>query len=147
MLDALKNAPEQTVWMRAAYGKSVGARLTSVGFAVALAVTLWLIFVWHAPWYVTGTGLLASAAVWWVSDQFAVASITLSKQQDRRYLLQSLRAAETVNELNLAGLFAYLPGTMVSEAGFSEERCQQIMREERDRLTDALYCDPDLYLE
>ena len=60
-------------------------------------------------WWVTmifGAMALAALGAW---DRATVQSILLAKEQDRRYFLTCLRSARSVEELNRAGLFAYLP--------------------------------------
>lgn len=70
----------------------------------------------------------------------------ICKEQDRRYAMFSLRAANSVAELNEAGLFAYIPNTQYGEPGFDEKKAHGLMQKEVERLTDALYTDPELWL-
>jgi hypothetical protein len=51
-------------------------------------------------------GALIILGVW---DHANVRSITLAKEQDRRYFLASIRNSSSIEELQSAGLFAYLP--------------------------------------
>lgn len=48
-----------------------------------------------------------SISILLLSEKFHVKSINLAKEQNRRFFLQCLREAESIDELNQSGLFAY----------------------------------------
>ena len=60
-------------------------------------------------WWITSVVGLLALAILGAWDRATVQSIVAAKDQDRRYFLSCLRQAQSIEELNRAGLFAYLP--------------------------------------
>jgi len=60
-------------------------------------------------WWVTGALAIMAMAALGAWDRATVQSIFIAKEQDRRYFLSCVREAQCIDELNRAGLFAYLP--------------------------------------
>lgn len=91
-------------------GRDVSARFKALGIALLfglLVLSATASGVAGLSWWITGVlGLMALAALgaW---DRATVLSILAAK--DRRYFLSCLRKAQSIDELNRAGLFAYLP--------------------------------------
>lgn len=92
--------------------RDVNARFKALGIALffgLLVLSATASGVTGLSWWITGVlGLMALAALgaW---DRATVQSILAAKEQDRRYFLSCLRKAQSIDELNRAGLFAYLP--------------------------------------
>lgn len=60
-------------------------------------------------WWITAVLVLLAFAALGAWDRATVRSALAPKEQDRRYFLSCLRKAQTIDELNRAGLFAHLP--------------------------------------
>jgi hypothetical protein len=144
VLKALRDSPEQLELQRAAtkriyvgHGLFFLAAGSVAGGIAAAVLASW----WAAAGFIVGAfGLLLAA------EQASVAAIKLGKEQEQRYLWDSIRKAATVQEINRAGIFAFAPGTTWTRHS-SEDAILLAMRAERERLTDALYFDPDDYLK
>jgi hypothetical protein len=79
--------------------------------------------------------------------KYTLKGLMTSKEQDRRYLMASIREARTASEVAASGLFAYLPGTIWKEGQKGDNvRAHTEMRAAREQLADALYHDPDDHL-
>ena len=142
----LRDSPSQTEMMRKAYRHGRAASAWAVlafviaGTAVACALAPGIGWFWAVITFVIaiviyirgGQRRLFEAALVW-------------KEQEQRHLWESIRAARTVQELSHAGLFAFLSGASFGP-GYDEATAVVAMRRERDRLTDALYYDPDWWL-
>lgn len=92
--------------------RDVNARLKALGVALLFGVLV-LAATTSAlsglSWWITtlwGLAALAALGAW---DRATLRSILAAKEQDRRYFLSCLRQAQSIDELNRAGLFAYLP--------------------------------------
>lgn len=93
-------------------GRGVNTRFKALGIALifgllvlcATATALTNL----SGWITVALGIMALVAVgaW---DRATVQSILAAKEQDRRYFLSCLRNAQSIDELERAGLFAYLP--------------------------------------
>jgi hypothetical protein len=100
------------------------------------------------PWYLSALGI---AAAYWAYKKKGVSPILDAantwKEQEQLNLWLAVRAATTIQELNIAGLFAYLPDTEhVPGKKLDEEKAVKAFRAERERLADALYRDPTWFL-
>jgi hypothetical protein len=105
-------------------------------------------FITGIAWYWSGFGL---AIAYWIYSKRSrspiLDAVRVWKEQEQRNLWLAIRAAATVHELQIAGLFAYLPDAENSPGKhFDEKKAANALRAERDRLTDALYRDPDLWI-
>jgi uncharacterized membrane protein YqjE len=96
-------------------------------------------------WYHYASVVLLLLGLFGWTEQTSYRAIETAKEQDRRYFLASLREAQTVGELNEAGLFAYTG--FEPSSNFDVDEWKAVMRKECERFSDALYCDPDELLE
>lgn len=147
VLDVLQKSDEQEALVKTTYWKLLASWVSGLVFAIALlalAIGNWgdvdIGWGWQA-----GLGIMLFIAYICTSG-FLTDALLLAKEQDRRYALTSLRKASTVYELNQAGLFTYLPNTSHSEPGFDDRIAMRVIRDEVERLTDALYNDPECWL-
>lgn len=145
VLREFRDSPAQRELMRKAarHGMAVDA-WTVIAFVVAGVAVVGAL----APgirWYWSVATFFAAVLVYARSQLRGVEAAKAWKEQDRRYLMQSIGAAHTVQELSHAGLFAYLPGSEFG-GGNDEDTASAALRRERERLTDALYHDPDHWL-
>jgi hypothetical protein len=144
VLDELRNSSEQIDLQRRGHRKLWLAKGISALLALVLASAVGLAIAHN--WFGLGVALLVSLALFFAGERGTVSAIRLFKEQEQRYLWASIRQAGSVSEINQAGIFAYLHGTTFGAPGFSEEGSRAAIRAERERLTDALYADPDDYL-
>ena len=105
-LEALRSTPEQVALQRQA-GRSLVKAIGCCAIAGALiAGALLCAFANQvaaaAVILVAGVGLILLA-----DSKFLLKALLLSKEQDRKYFLSSIRAAKACNELDWAGLFTY----------------------------------------
>jgi hypothetical protein len=143
-VDRNRELPEQRALQRQAYYLSWASRLACLAAGALGAIAAGALLTDAGS---TGAaalfGALAVAALV-VSEMAQVRSTNVSKEQEQRNLWTSIRQARTVGELNTAGLFAYLPGTMrVPGQPFNERVSTLATKAEAERLADALYRDPD----
>ncbi|MCC5612496.1 hypothetical protein LC612_38840 [Nostoc sp. CHAB 5834] len=110
-LDAIRSSYAQTELLSKARWKLLlGIFLCLAAAVVAVPGVLELLAgrgATAATWVLPAGGLLLSAHFLLI-----LPAIELFKQQDRRYFLESIRAARSCNELDWAGLFAYNGATM-----------------------------------
>lgn len=146
-LNKLKESTEQVTLRSKAYGKLLQAFLVAMLFTVAVAAALVIGFSDNA-WYAKAAPLIVAAALLYWMDKLALAAIRISVDQDRRYIMQSLRDANSTVEMVEAGLYNHMKGVM-HEPGlpYDEKRARRLMFAERERIADALYFDPDNYLD
>lgn len=145
-LQRLRNSPEQGLIMNRAWHRSLMARAVAILFGVAAVLTLWLFVDDGIRWWLRAGSLISAIALLITSDQFNVQAAVLYKEQDRKFLLGAFGVAESLTELSQAGLFAGLPAAYAPGNRYDEKAATEEILRERDRLTDALYRDPDLYL-
>ena len=147
VLEKLKTNAEQTDLQKRARKHIHLAYLTGLGLALSAAVTLAMFFIGSVAWYFWVVATVVNWYFYIKTDMSILAAALLYKEQDRKYGFASIRQAETVVELLEAGIFAYIPGTAY-EVGqeFNDTQARRWMKAERDRLTDALYRDPNGYL-
>jgi hypothetical protein len=144
VLNELRNSPEQMGLHRRGHCKLWLAK--GMAMLLALVIAAAVGFAVAHSWVALGISLVAALGLFIVGEWATVSGIQMFKEQEQRYLWASVRRARTVVEANFAGIFAYLHGTTFGAPGFNEEDSRAAMRAERERLTDALYADPDDYL-
>lgn len=139
-LKRLRESPEQLRLQNRTWRQSALSRFA----AVLLSALVFLALVLHGPewrWYHYASVVVLLLSVFGWTEHTFYRAIETAKEQDRRYFLACLREAQTVSELNKAGFFAYTgfePGN-----NFDIHEWKTMMREECERLSDALYRDPD----
>lgn len=115
--------------------------------ALALVTIIGFVLSWDdLAW---GWGLVFLLVSWFAfsyARRKVYEAIELAQAQDRKYALDSMRKAQSIFELNLAGLFMHMPGTHYKDPGFEGKVAMRTIRVEVERLTDALYNDPDDWL-
>lgn len=145
-LEALKISPEQVRLQRVAARHATWSRVWGVAFALVLALLAGVALAgggWMWCTFLAAVGLGTLVA----NERSLVKALMAAKDQDRRYLMQSIRTANTVSEMLNAGICAYIPGVLYEGPSYDERYAKQQMAAERERLTDALYLDPDDYLD
>lgn len=145
-LNELKNTPEQLRLQRTAAGYATKSRIWGVAFAVMLALLAGLA-VSGAGWVWCLFAAAIAIGTLVASERSLVRALMAAKDQDRRYLMQSFRAANTVTELLNAGICAYIPGVLHTGPNYDEQVAKAAMADECERLTDALYRDPEGHLD
>ena len=145
-LKALRESPEQVQLQSVATRHGTWSRVWAAVFTASLAAMVGMGIVGGTgavAWLVAAAALVGSLIA---SERSLVRALVAAKEQDRRYALESLRAATTVRELLNAGLWTYLPGV-----GFAlyhdDKRAKSQVFKDRERLADALYLDPDGLLD
>jgi hypothetical protein len=146
-LHRLKESTEQVALRRKAQWKLLQALAVAALFTMALVATV-LCYFTSPPWYVSSGFVLLTFALFSWTQALAVKAIDISVDQDRRYVMQSLRDAGTTTELIEAGLYNHMKGVMF-ESGkpYDEKLARQLMSVERERISDALYLDPNGYFD
>lgn len=147
VLKQLRESPEQVDLQKRAYRLTIWARLWGLAFALCGAITIGMFFVdgpiaWYW-WLLIGAADLICLGT---SDECLKRSTVLSKEQDRRYFLQSIREAQTLSELLDAGLFSHHPRVYIPGQPYDMIREREAVREMQEKLTDALYRDTDDYM-
>lgn len=105
-LRVIRESPQQTTLQRKASSKLLKGMATCVVAGVFLTLGIALL----AAGLTLGGGALIAGAVglFVLADaRFGKQAIDTAKEQDRRYFLQSIRAARACNELDWAGLFSH----------------------------------------
>lgn len=140
-LENLRNSPEQiTLQRRASRSLLKGIALCVIAgllLAIALANLLggqmWL-----------GIGCLGAAisCILVAESKLMKNALIISKEQDRKYFLASIRAARSCNELDWAGLFAYSPAMQLGPRSADDtKRIDNELAVLTGRLRAALYND------
>jgi hypothetical protein len=145
-LKALRESPEQVQLQSVAARHGTWSRLWAAVFAASLATMVGMGIIGGAgtvAWLATAAALLGSLIA---SERSLVRALVVAKEQDRKYALESLRAATTVRELLNAGLWTYLPG-VGSGIDYDNKHGKSQIFKDRERLADALYLDPDGLLD
>ena len=147
ILDEIRNSAEQRELQRKAAWKLIFGVVFGALMLLSLVINAVITYsVEDVSWGWKLLGAVVAIALFWFADDFLKKAQILAKEQDRRFGLESLRCAKTVIEVNMAGAFAYIPGTSADDPNFDEKCATQQMANAREALTDALYCDPDGYL-
>jgi|GEM_PF-2427057 len=140
-LDALRTSkPQLALQVKASKQLLLAMTLGGVS-GIMLALGSLTLFGGNAGW----GGLLIAAALglFVLADaRFGKPALMTSKEQDRRYFLECIRAARACNELGWSGLFSYdgitQPGT---QSNSDIERTENRVAELSSLLRDSLYND------
>jgi hypothetical protein len=127
--------------------KAFSKLLKAIGVSAVMGVALSfaLIACVASEWLVGLLVFVLAGYLFYKAFKLAEATEVLNKEQDRRYLFQSIRFAKTASELTWAGLFAYNSQSRPESGGRSD---REIEAEEievkrlRQELRDSLYRDP-----
>lgn len=105
-LEKLRNSPEQVALQRQAGAAVLKGIACSVLAGMLLVVALAALLGGQTG---VGIGFLVAggACILFADSKLLRKALLLSKEQDRRYFLSSIRAANACNELDWAGLFSY----------------------------------------
>lgn len=148
VLDALRNSPQQARQQRQGFFKFAFAGAAGMAFVFAAIGAIAMIVQGGVAvgWKI---GEVAFAFVLFaIAGKLLRQGINIFKEQDRRYALESIRAAVNVPELIESGLFAYIPTAMLEESKkYDEIAARKAFRKARECLVDALYTDHDGYLD
>jgi hypothetical protein len=151
-VDTIRNSPEQLALQKRAASLVFRAMCMSAlaGAAATLAVLALVMYAMTSPIAAIAGAVVAAvvaAKTFFRAEGRIVEAAHVWKEQDQRNLLGAIRAAGSAWQLNLAGFFAYLPGTNTREPGFNESASLEILRKEKDRMLAALSNDPLEWLE
>ena len=106
------------------------------GFVLATAALLFFISTWYWSFLV----LILFVFLYAKADLLTLSAILISKEQDRKYFLQSIRLAKNCTELNWAGFYAMYYG--FKEGYFNKEQ-EELHKKEIDKINrnfrNALY--------
>jgi hypothetical protein len=106
-------------------------------FGVLVAGVTTSVLVGAGGWSTAVLGASALLAIFsW--ERATIQSIQAAKEQDRRYFLSCLRNAQSIDELNRAGLFAYFPDSQ-GPAWVVQVKGEVV------RLRRALHIEPDWF--
>jgi hypothetical protein len=136
-LKKLRDDSEQVALQRQVSAALLKGMVCCVFAGVLLAVALAAIM---GNQTVIGAGFLgvAVACVLLSDTKLLHKAVLLSKEQDRKYFLSSIRAAKACNELDWAGLFAY---SQTSKTEADEARLNAEIGDLTEKLRAALYND------
>ena len=138
-LEVLKNSPEQLRLQKMAYN----ARWVSVacGVGAGICVTLAIVIgLTTQRWIVPALLGIPTIVLLMKADKLGVKTILISKEQDQKYLLSSLREARCVSELNLAGLFAHADDAANPQSKhYSEKKAEEVIARLTQQMRDAIY--------
>jgi hypothetical protein len=144
VLRELRESPEQGRLQRQAYDKTLAARVLAalIGAVVLGGLAVGALVSWF---WLIGCLVIAAALFIW-SDKFVVQALVIAKEQEKRHMMASFRAAETVDTLAQAGWFTYLPGLKHPDYYHWLED-GAALRLEIYRLQDVTYRDPERWLD
>lgn len=109
-LEKLRNSAEQVALQRQA-GSAVIMGIMCCIFAGGLLAVALAPLLGGQMSVGIGSLVLAGACILFADSKLLRKAILLSKEQDRKYFLSSIRAAKACNELDWAGLFSYNSAT------------------------------------
>jgi hypothetical protein len=143
IVDQIKNGSEQkALQWEAARHLLISDAWVVLAFTITLA-GVGSFFVSGVRWYWSVAFLVVGLIAYHRGSIRGVAAANTWKDQEQKYLWQCIRMAETISELHMAGLFAFLTNDKSVKGPQFADR----VRTERERLTDALYRDPDYWLD
>lgn len=133
-LDKLRNTPEQLAMQHQAGANLVKAIGCCTIAGLLFAGALFAVFGGQTS-IAIGILVVSVALVLIADSRFLKKAILVSKEQDRKFFLSSIRAAKACNELDWAGLFAY---NEVSKSGTQSDADLALTNAEIGRLTAQL---------
>jgi len=140
-LERLKSSEEQLLLQRRSSISAMKAVIICVGSGMLLAASL-AAFVSDEQGYGILLALLAIAGIFTAVAKFWDQSISISKEQDRKYFLASIREAKACNELDWAGLFTFHKASKTGPHSDEDiKRCEYEAGELSAKLRAALYND------
>ncbi len=137
LLTGVRESSEQVAFQKKANMKALKSNVAAVLLFICVLATVAMSLADVAKWMTAIPGILSFVAFGFMQSYTKEAFI-IAKEQDRRYVMQCLRFAENVDELNEAGLFMYLPGMQI-DANYDEQTARAAAKKEVERLRDALY--------
>lgn len=151
-VDAIRESPVQVRLQARAAGLVFRALCMAAlsGVAATLGVVVLVMFAKTSTLAALAAAAIAAllaGRIFFHADSQILEAAKVWKEQDQRNLLGAIRAARSVWHLNLAGFFAYLPGTNAHEPGFNESASLEILRKEKGRMLATLSNDPLRWLE
>lgn len=138
-LARIKNSQEQLSLQRRASVSAMKAIFMCVVSGMVSAASLAAFFSGEQGYGIL-LAFLAVAGVFFADSKFWKQSILISKEQDRKYFLASIREAKACNELDWAGLFAYHKASKIG-SHCDEDICEYEVGELSAKLRAALYND------
>lgn len=140
-LERIKFSEEQILLQRRMSISAIKAMLICVCSGLLLAISLAL-FLSDERGYGTLLLFLSVACVFYADAKFWKQSVLISKEQDRRYFLASIREAKACNELDWAGLFAFNQASKANPRSAEEIKSHEYkVGEITAKLRAALYND------
>ena len=134
-LEQIRTTKEQVDLQKQAANKVTKSNLVTLLLVMTLA-SIVLSFFLNAHWIVyLGTGALA-IYLYILSNRFALVSLILAKEQDRKYVMACFREAQNIDEMNWAGWFQYLP-EMEVKTGFDQRKSDETAVKEINRMRDV----------
>lgn len=146
-LNSLRNNVEQVGLQKRAYRHTIWARLWALVCGLSVAVTLGLFAVDNVAWWAWAIAVIANLTFFGISDVYAGKALDVSKEQERRYFLQSVREAERLSELLDTGLFSYLPFGYAPGQPYNAYKATVSLAKAHEALSDALYFDDNGLLD
>jgi hypothetical protein len=142
-VEELRNIPEQVHLQRQAL-KAIRWSITCGVFIGICSTVGALMYVGTGGWIVPAILMGFILFLYWKAEKLGIKAILISKEQDQRHLLASIRKATSVNELNKAGLFAWSndAGDMMSK-NYNTDEAKAALMKQVAHLRDAIYRNPD----
>ena len=105
-IEKIRTSTEQEALQKKALRLHIKSQVVFSGMVLTSLLAAFGIW-FDIHWYIW-VGLLALALFFYrISKKLAFTSAIINKDQDRRFIMESIRAAEDIDELNFAGWFQY----------------------------------------
>ena len=105
-IEKIRTSTEQEALQKKALRLHIKSQVVFSGMVLTSLLAAFSIW-FDIHWYIW-VGLLALALfLYQISKKLAFTSAIINKDQDRRFIMESIRAAEDIDELNFAGWFQY----------------------------------------
>jgi hypothetical protein len=138
-VEGLRNLPEQVQLQRLVIRKVWLAIACGAGAGICATLAVVTGFVAHA-WLLSSALLFPIVLMAWQGTRQGVQSISISKEQDQRHLLASIREATCVTEINRAGLFAWSNDAAdFKSRNYNEKAAAECTQKQVLHLRDAIY--------